>query len=138
MQDSQKLTGILLLRLLIDECSGQRFLQAFPAWGAKLVGMSKASTTTEIQRNVWAALRSLFLRIGQMCDLPGVRQEGSALAGKLAGALGPLLKQKPGKQQPPSTSCNKISLFTHVNANRLHLHGTGWTAFNINAMLCCR
>jgi hypothetical protein len=113
VQNSQTLAGVLLLRLAIDECSRQRFLQTFPAWGIKLLGVVKAATATEVRRSVWAALRSLFLRISHMLELPGVRQEGSALAGKLAGALGPLLKRIPGKHP---LACSHIQ-------SPMHYHG---------------
>ncbi|KAK9915726.1 hypothetical protein WJX75_003282 [Coccomyxa subellipsoidea] len=71
-ENSQTLAGVLLLRLAIDECSRQRFLQTFPAWGIKLLGVVKAATATEVRRSVWAALRSLFLRISHMLELPAL------------------------------------------------------------------
>lgn len=97
MQRSDILIGVDLLFILIKECSSQRFLQNFPDWGAKLLAIAKTASTDDVQRRVWSALERIFLRISHMLDLPGVRQEGSALAGKLAGSLTPLLKAEQGE-----------------------------------------
>ncbi len=102
LQSSRKLAGVVLLQLLTEECGSQRFLQTFPNCGTKLLLVLKAAATDELQRSTWGALRSLFVRISQMLELPWVRQEGAALAGKLAGALGPIIKRKHGKSQPTS------------------------------------
>ena len=95
---------MVLLGIFIEECSSQRFLQTFPNCGTKLLLVLKAAATDEIQRRTWAALQNLFVRISQILELPGVRQEGAALAGKLAGALGPIIRRKQGK--PHSTGIN--------------------------------
>ncbi|CAL8470253.1 g9795 [Coccomyxa elongata] len=117
-ESSRKHAGVVLLQVLVEECSSQRFMQTFPNCGTKLLLVLKAAATDEVRRSTWAALRSLFVRISQMLELPGVRQEGAALAGKLAGALGPIIKRKQGdaESMTGSTAAVEIEAFEALAA----------------------
>ncbi len=64
-----------------------------------------------------AVLESLFARVHQLLELPGVRQEGAGLAGRLAVYLRPLLQPDAGmaspSSQPASTACILRVCFWH-------------------------
>ncbi len=121
LQSSRKHAGVVLLQVLVEDCSSQRFMQTFPNCGTKLLLVLKAAAAEEVRQSTWAALRSLIVRISQMLELPGVRQEAAALAGKLAGALGPIIKRKQGKPHSTGVGFPVFAMLSLLLSNSLVL-----------------
>ena len=97
LQARQQRSGAALLQALVQECSSRRLLQGLGTWGAKLLAVLRAARGDATQVAALAALESLFWRAHQLLDLPGMRQEGASLAGKLMVYLRPFLQQDGGQ-----------------------------------------
>ena len=108
LQAAQRAAGAALLRALADECSSRRLLQSLGAWGASALAALRATSEDAARAALLAVLQSLFWRVHQLLELPGVRQEGAALAGRLAVYLRPSLQPDAGgpfSSGPPRAAC---------------------------------
>jgi hypothetical protein len=112
MQLAAKVTGLRLLQILTRECTTRRFMLSLSAWGSLFLACERSSEAQAVQEVAWAGLRDLFLRVHSVLDLPGMRQEGAALAGKLSGPVMALLKKSRGMQPYLASQCSCAKAFT--------------------------
>ena len=84
------------MQAIVSECSSRRLLQTMGTWGTRMLAVLRAAQEDATRLATLAILQSLFWRAYQLLDLPGMRQEGASLAGKLTVYLRPFLQQDGG------------------------------------------